>query len=179
MSRVGRLPVPVPKGVTVSVEGLKVTVKGPKGELSQIVRNGIAVEVGDGEVLVTRSSEDRKTKGFHGLYRQLVNNMVVGVSQGFSRSLVINGVGYRAEVGPKSVTLNLGYSNPVEYVVPEGVTVTAEGANKLVVSGISKELVGKTASEIRSVRPPEPYKGKGVKYEDEYVRRKVGKSGIK
>lgn len=179
MSRVGRLPIPVPSGVTVEVKGQDVTVKGPKGTLSQTVRSGITVAVEGNEVLVTRASDDKKIRGFHGLYRQLVNNMVIGVSQGFNRNLLINGVGYRAEVGPKTVTLNLGFSNPVEFMIPEGISIAAEGANKLVVSGIDKALVGKTASEIRSVRPPEPYKGKGIKYEDEYIRRKVGKSGIK
>ncbi len=179
MSRVGRMPIPVPNGVTVDISGKTVTVKGSKGSLSQTISGNIAVTMDDGQVVVSRNSEDKKTKGFHGLYRQLIRNMVVGVSEGFSRSLLINGVGYRAEVGPKTVLLNLGYSNPVEYTIPEGITIAAEGANKLIVSGIDKHLVGKTASEIRSVRPPEPYKGKGVKYEEEYIRRKVGKSGIK
>jgi large subunit ribosomal protein L6 len=179
MSRVGRLPINVPKGVTVTVEGSTVSVKGPKGELRQEVRPEVTVVVEDDIVTVDRRNESKKAKGFHGLYRQLVHNMIAGVSQGFSRTLLINGVGYRAEVGNKSVMLNLGYSNPIEYMIPEGVAITAEGNNKLVVQGIDKQLVGKTASEIRKVRPPEPYKGKGVRYEDEYVRRKVGKSGIK
>ncbi|POQ98771.1 50S ribosomal protein L6 [Alkalispirochaeta sphaeroplastigenens] len=179
MSRIGRLPIDVPKGVTVTVNDMNVTVKGPKGELSQLLRPEVSLEVQDDTVVVSRKNDSKKAKGFHGLYRQLVANMVVGVSQGFSRTLLINGVGYRAEVKGSSVLLNLGYSNPIEYMVPEGITITGEGANKLVVQGIDKQLVGKTASEIRKVRPPEPYKGKGVKYEDEYVRRKVGKSGIK
>ncbi len=179
MSRIGRLPIAVPKGVTVSVDGAIVKVKGPKGELQQQTRPEVAVEVSDDTVTVTRKNESKKAKGFHGLYRQLIHNMVTGVSQGFSRTLLINGVGYRAEVGKNSVMLNLGFSNPIEFMIPEGITITAETANKLVVQGIDKELVGKTASEIRKVRPPEPYKGKGIKYEDEYVRRKVGKSGIK
>ncbi len=179
MSRVGRMPIPVPNGVTVDIDGKTVSVKGSKGSLSQTITGNIVVTLEEGQVVVSRSSEDKKTKGFHGLYRQLIHNMVVGVSQGFSRSLLINGVGYRAEVGPKTVTLNLGYSNPVDFAIPDGITVVAEGANKLIVSGIDKQLVGKTASEIRSVRPPEPYKGKGVKYEEEHIRRKVGKSGIK
>lgn len=179
MSRIGRLPITVPKGVTVAVNGSAVTVKGPKGELVQQVRPEVVVETNDDQVVVTRKNESKKAKGFHGLYRQLVQNMVVGVSAGFSRTLLINGVGYRAEVGKESVMLNLGYSNPIEFRIPEGITITSEGANKLIVQGIDKQLVGKTASEIRKVRPPEPYKGKGIKYEDEYVRRKVGKSGIK
>ena len=179
MSRVGLLPINVPKGVTVTVNGSTVSVKGPKGELSQVLRPEVTVMVENDLVTVSRKNESKKAKGFHGLYRQLVYNMVTGVSQGFTRTLLINGVGYRAEVGNKSVMLNLGYSNPIEFMIPEGVAITAEGNNKLVVQGIDKQLVGKTASEIRKVRPPEPYKGKGVRYEDEYVRRKVGKSGIK
>lgn len=179
MSRVGLLPINVPKGVTVTVDGSTVSVKGPKGELSQVLRPEVTVMVENDLVTVSRKNESKKAKGFHGLYRQLVYNMVTGVSQGFTRTLLINGVGYRAEVGNKSVMLNLGYSNPIEFMIPEGVAITAEGNNKLVVQGIDKQLVGKTASEIRKVRPPEPYKGKGVRYEDEYVRRKVGKSGIK
>ncbi|TVR69637.1 MAG: 50S ribosomal protein L6 [Spirochaetaceae bacterium] len=179
MSRIGRLPITVPKGVTVSLEGATVKVKGPKGELEQDVRPEVIVEIDGDTVLINRKSESKKAKGFHGLYRQLVQNMVTGVSQGFSRTLLINGVGYRSEVGNKSVTLSIGYSNPIEFMIPQGITITSEGANKLVVQGIDKQLVGKTASEIRKVRPPEPYKGKGIKYEDEYVRRKVGKSGIK
>lgn len=161
------------------MEGSTVKVKGPKGELAQAIRPEVTVDIVDDTVTVNRKNESKKAKGFHGLYRQLVQNMVAGVSQGFSRTLLINGVGYRAEVGKDTVTLNLGYSNPIEFVIPEGVTITSEGANKLVIQGIDKQLVGKTASEIRKVRPPEPYKGKGIKYEDEYVRRKVGKSGIK
>lgn len=179
MSRIGRLPIPVPSGVTVTLDGSTVKVKGPKGELEQDVRPEVNVVIEGDSVVVTRKNESKKARGFHGLYRQLVNNMVTGVSQGFTRTLLINGVGYRAEVGNKSVTLNIGYSNPIEYVIPQGITITSEGANKLVVQGIDKQLVGKTASEIRKVRPPEPYKGKGIKYENEFVRRKVGKSGIK
>lgn len=179
MSRIGRLPIAVPKGVSVTVDGGTVAVKGPKGELAQKVRPEISLEITDDSIVVSRKNESKKAKGFHGLYRQLVQNMITGVSQGFTRTLIINGVGYRAEVGKNSVTLNLGYSNPIEYVIPEGITITSEGTTKLIVQGIDKQLVGKTASEIRKVRPPEPYKGKGIKYEDEYVRRKVGKSGIK
>lgn len=179
MSRIGRLPVAIPNGVSVAVEGQTVAVKGPKGNLSQQVRPEVTVEVTADTVVVTRKNESKKAKGFHGLYRQLIQNMVTGVSQGFSRTLLINGVGYRAEVAKDAVMLSLGYSNPIEFKIPEGIAVTAEGNNKLVIQGIDKHLVGKTASEIRKVRPPEPYKGKGVKYEDEYVRRKVGKSGIK
>jgi large subunit ribosomal protein L6 len=173
------LPVAIPNGVTVDVSSDAVTVKGPKGELSQSYRPEVTVTVADGSVVVDRVNESKKAKGFHGLYRQLISNMVVGVSEGYSRSLLINGVGFRAEVNGKAITLNLGYSNPIEFRLPEGVEAVAETPNKLTIRGIDKELVGKVASEIRKIRPPEPYKGKGVKYENEYVRRKVGKSGIK
>ncbi len=179
MSRVGRMPIPVPQGVTVDVKNGTVTVKGPKGELQKAYRSEVDVTVNDGVVVVERNSESRKARGFHGLYRQLIHNMVVGVTEGYSRTLLINGVGFRAEVTGNSVMLNLGFSNPIEFRLPEGITAVAEGANKLTLSGSDKELVGKVASEIRMLRPPEPYKGKGVKYENEYVRRKVGKSGIK
>jgi large subunit ribosomal protein L6 len=179
MSRVGRLPVAIPKGVSVDVGDSAVTVKGPKGELSKPFRSEVSISVNDGEVVVERTAETKKARGFHGLYRQLIRNMVVGVSDGYAKTLLINGVGFRAEVSGKSVMLNLGYSNPIEFRLPEGITAEADGPNKLTVRGIDKELVGKVASEIRKIRPPEPYKGKGVKYEDEYVRRKVGKSGIK
>jgi large subunit ribosomal protein L6 len=179
MSRVGRMPIPIPQGVTVAVKDGTVTVKGPKGELQQSYRPEVDIQINDNEVVVARNSDSRKARGFHGLYRQLIHNMVVGVSQGYSRTLLINGVGYRAEVGASSVMLNLGFSNPIEFRLPDGIKAEADGPNKLTLSGISKELVGKVASEIRKIRPPEPYKGKGVKYENEYVRRKVGKSGIK
>lgn len=179
MSRVGRLPVEIPKGVTVNVEPSAVTVKGPKGELSAAYRPEVNVSVNDNEVVVERTSETKKARGFHGLYRQLIRNMVVGVTDGFSKTLLINGVGFRAEVNGQTIMLNLGYSNPIEFRLPDGVSAEADGPNKLTVRGIDKQLVGKVASEIRKIRPPEPYKGKGVKYADEYVRRKVGKSGIK
>ncbi|MFP4212308.1 MAG: 50S ribosomal protein L6, partial [Alkalispirochaeta sp.] len=156
-----------------------VTVKGPKGELSRPYRPEVTVTVADGNVVVDRVNESKKAKGFHGLYRQLISNMIVGVSEGYTRNLLINGVGFRAEVNGAAITLNLGYSNPIEFRLPEGIEAIAETPNKLSIRGIDKELVGKVASEIRKIRPPEPYKGKGVKYENEYVRRKVGKSGIK
>lgn len=179
MSRVGRLPVPIPKGVSVDVSESLVKVKGPKGELQESYRPEVKVTVDGETVLVERTTESRKARGFHGLYRQLIHNMIVGVTDGYARTLLINGVGFRAEVSGNAITLNLGYSNPIEFRLPDGVTADAEGPNKLTVRGIDKQLVGKVASEIRKIRPPEPYKGKGVKYEDEYVRRKVGKSGIK
>tara|TARA_B100000614_G_C14298047_1_gene390726 strand:+ start:97 stop:618 length:522 start_codon:yes stop_codon:yes gene_type:complete len=173
------LPITIPSGVSVDVAGQSVTVKGPKGELTEALRSEVAVQVEDNQVIVERAVENRKARGFHGLYRQLIANMVTGVSEGFSRALLINGVGYRAEVSGQSITLNLGFSNPVEFRLPDGITAETDGPNRIVVRGISKQLVGKVASEIRGIRPPEPYKGKGIKYENEYVRRKVGKSGIK
>ena len=179
MSRIGRLPVVIPQGVTVSKEGNTVTVKGPKGTLSREVRPQISVEIKDNEVILTRSSDDKEIRGYHGLYRQLIHNMVVGVSQGYTKTLVINGVGYKAEMGKGFVTLSLGYSTTIDYVIPEGINIAVEGPTKLVITGIDKERVGQTAAEIRSLRGPEPYKGKGIKYSDEVIRRKVGKTGKK
>lgn len=179
MSRIGKLPIRIPKGVTVTVADRLVTVKGPKGELAQAIEPEATVAVSDEEVVVTRTNETKRAKSMHGLYRNLINNMVTGVSEGFTRTLLINGVGYRAEVQDSVLVLNLGYSNPVEYPVPDGLTITCEGPTKILVSGIDKQRVGQVSAEIRSVRPPEPYKGKGVRYEDEYVRRKVGKAGVK
>ena len=179
MSRIGKLPVVIPQGVTVSMEGNTVTVKGPKGTLSREVRPQISVEIKDNKVILTRSSDDKEIRGYHGLYRQLIHNMVVGVSQGYTKTLVINGVGYKAEMGKGFVTLSLGYSTTIDYVIPEGINIAVEGPTKLVITGIDKERVGQTAAEIRSLRGPEPYKGKGIKYETENIRRKVGKSGGK
>ncbi len=179
MSRIGKLPVAIPQGVTISVADDTVTVEGPKGTLSQTYVPLVEFTVGDGECVVTRKNDSKKARAFHGLYRKLLDNMVVGVSQGFSKTLLINGVGYRAEAQGKSVVFNLGYSMPIEYPIPEGLTITADGPNKVTVSGISRERVGQVAAEIRSLRPPEPYKGKGVKYENEVIMRKVGKAGIK
>ncbi len=179
MSRIGKLPVAIPQGVTVTVADGVVTVKGPKGTLSQAVRPQVNVEVKDSEVVLTRVNDEKEVRGYHGLYRQLVNNMIVGVSQGYSKALVINGVGFKAEAGKNFVTLSLGYSTQIDFMIPSDVSITVENPTKLVVSGISKERVGQVAAEIRSLRGPEPYKGKGIKYETENIRRKVGKSGGK
>ncbi len=179
MSRVGKLPVQIPNGVTVKVDKQTVTVEGPKGKLSQPFRREVTIAVEDTAALVSRIDDSKKARAMHGLYRNLLNNMVIGVSQGFRKTLVINGVGYRAEIRDKNLFLNLGYSNPIEYPIPEGMQITVEGTNKVVIGGIDKQQVGQVASEIRGLRPPEPYKGKGVKYEEEQIRRKVGKSGIK
>ena len=179
MSRVGKLPVAVPEGVSIDIDGSTVTAKGPNGTLSQGFSTEVTVKVADGAVLVERTADSKRARSMHGLYRNLINNMVTGVSTGFAKILVINGVGYRAEVQEKILVLNLGYSNPVDYPIPEDVSISCEGPTRITVAGTDKQRVGQVAAEIRSIRPPEPYKGKGVRYEDEYVRRKVGKAGVK
>ncbi|NBF40085.1 MAG: 50S ribosomal protein L6 [Spirochaetes bacterium] len=179
MSRVGKLPVPIPENVKVSIADRNVTVEGPRGTMSQEFSNLVEVKSEDGVILVTRVNDSKRARAFHGLYRNLIRNMVTGVTTGFSRTLLINGVGYRAELRENTLVLNLGFSTPIEYPVPEGLTITTEGPNKFTVSGNSKQEVGKAASELRSLRPPEPYKGKGIKYEEERIVRKVGKAGIK
>ena len=161
------------------MSGDAIVVKGPKGELTQAYEPEVEISVQDGTGMVTRRNDSKRARSMHGLYRNLLNNMVTGVSSGFQRTLVITGVGYRAEMSGQNLLLNLGYSNPIEYRAPEGVTLAVDGQTKVIVSGIDKQAVGQAASEIRSLRPPEPYKGKGVRYEDEQIRRKVGKSGIK
>ena len=179
MSRIGKLPVQIPEKVTVNVNNGLVSVTGPKGSLELQTRPEVTIEVQNNEVVVTRHNDEKASRSYHGLYRQLVRNMIQGVTTGFQKVLLINGVGYRAEVKDNILTLNLGYSLPIEYIIPEGISITTDGPAKLTVSGISKEKVGKCAAEIRSLRGPEPYKGKGIKYEDETIRRKVGKSGGK
>lgn len=179
MSRVGLKPITVPKGVKVTVTPSLVTVEGPKGKLEQSYLPDVSFKVSETEVQVERKNDEKAVKSLHGLYRNLVNNMIKGVSEGFKRVLVINGVGYRAEVKGDILTLNLGYSNPIDYMIPKGITAAVEANTKITVTGISKEKVGQVACEIRGIRPPEPYKGKGVKYEEETIRRKVGKSGVK
>lgn len=179
MSRIGKRPISIPDKVTITIEGQQVTVKGPKGELSRELPPEVAVEQQDGTVLVNRRDDSRPARQRHGLCRTLVANMVEGVSQGFQRRLEIQGVGYRAQVQGRNLVLNVGYSNPVTIEPPEGVQVAVEANTNVIVSGINKEIVGNTAARIRSVRPPEPYKGKGIRYAGEFVRRKVGKAGKK
>ena len=180
MSRIGRLPVAIPAGVTVEVaENNKVTVKGPKGTLERELPTEMSIKVEGEEVVVTRPNDLKKMKSLHGLTRTLINNMVVGVTEGYQKVLEVNGVGYRAAKSGKTLTLNLGYSHPVEMEDPEGVESAVEGQNKIIVKGIDKEKVGQYAAEIRDKRRPEPYKGKGIKYADEVIRRKVGKTGAK
>jgi len=179
MSRIGKIPVKLPKGVKASFANDTMTVEGPKGKLTQKYHPVIAFEPKGDEIIVSRSSEEKQVKAFHGLYRNLLNNMVKGVSEGFSKTLVITGVGYRAEVQGKMLVMNLGYSTEIYVGIPAGLSVTAEGGAKVTVSGIDKQRVGELAAQIRKLRPPEPYKGKGIRYEDERIRRKVGKSGVK
>ena len=180
MSRVGKMPIAIPAGVTVTVTPENVvTVKGPKGELVKAMHKDINIAVEDAQVVVTRPSDVKEHRALHGLTRALLNNMVVGVSQGFSKTLELNGVGYRAQLQGKKLVMNLGYSHPVEIEPIEGVTFETPAATKVVVKGIDKEKVGAAAADIRSWRKPEPYKGKGVKYENEVIRRKEGKTGKK
>lgn len=179
MSRIGRLPVAIPAGVEVKIaEGNVVTVKGPKGTLERALPIEMGIKVEDGHVVVTRPNDVKRMKALHGLTRSLIHNMVVGVSEGYKKVLEVNGVGYRAAKQGNKLTLNLGYSHPVEMIDPEGIESAVDG-NKITVSGISKEKVGQYAAEIRDKRRPEPYKGKGIKYADEVIRRKVGKTGKK
>ena len=179
MSRIGRLPVVVPAGVTVEVkENNYVVVKGSKGTLERNLPEEMDIKVEDGHVVVTRPNDLKKMKALHGLTRTLIHNMVVGVSEGYEKVLEVNGVGYRAQKQGKKLVLSLGYSHPVEMEDPEGLETTVDG-NKITVKGISKEKVGQYAAEIREKRKPEPYKGKGIKYADEVIRRKVGKTGKK
>ena len=179
MSRIGRMPVAIPAGVTVEIaEGNKVTVKGPKGTLVRELPHEMEIKIEDGHVIVSRPNDLKRMKSLHGLTRTLIHNMTIGVSEGYTKTLEVNGVGYRAAKAGKKLTLNLGYSHPVEMEDPEGLETTVDG-NKIVVKGISKEKVGQYAAEIRDKRRPEPYKGKGIKYADEVIRRKVGKTGKK
>src|SRR6201996_8741452 len=175
MSRIGKKPVPLPKGVTASVDGQLVKVKGPKGELSVKLVHDVDVKVDAGGIIVSPRADMEKARQMWGLSRTLVNNLVVGVTQGFQQKLEINGVGYRAAVQGKSLNLQLGFSHDVNYPIPAGITITAEKPTALTVAGIDKQLVGQVAAEIRGYRPPEPYKGKGVKYAEEHIRRKEGK----
>ena len=177
MSRVGRLPVAIPAGVTVDLkEGNDLTVKGPKGTLQRVLPAEMEVKVEGDQIIVNRPNDLKKMKSFHGLTRSLIHNMVVGVSEGYTKVLEVNGVGYRAQKNGKTLVLNLGYSHPIEMEDPEGLESSVEG-NKITISGIDKEKVGQYAAEIRDKRRPEPYKGKGIKYADEVIRRKVGKAG--
>lgn len=175
MSRIGKLPVTIPAGVNVNISGLDVTVKGPLGQLSRTFK-GVMIAQKDSAIEVKPASGSRQDRAFWGLTRSLLNNMVLGVSSGFKRELQINGVGYRAEVKGNAVVFNLGHSHPIEFPMPEGVKIQVEKQTTVFVSGIDKQAVGQTAARIRALRPPEPYKGKGVKYAEETIRRKAGKA---
>ena len=179
MSRIGRKPVTVPKGVTLQVQGNTVAVKGPRGELSRALHPEMQIAFTNDQFTVARPSEDKRHKALHGLTRTLVQNMVEGVSKGFSKSLEIQGVGYKAEAKPYGVNLIVGYSHPVKYEAPKGIKITVDNNTMVKIEGADKELVGQVAAELRSVRPPEPYKGKGIRYVGEQVRRKAGKTGAK
>ncbi len=179
MSRIGRLPIEIPQGVQVRMEGGVFSAKGPKGEHSERIHGDMKVEIDDKEVRVVRPTEQKRHRSLHGLSRTLIANSVHGVSQGFEKKLEIRGVGYRAEVQGKKLILNVGYSNPVEFPIPPEIEIKAESPTSIAVSGVSKQRVGQVAAEIRGIRRPEPYKGKGVRYEGEYVRQKAGKTAGK
>ncbi|RHH67054.1 MULTISPECIES: 50S ribosomal protein L6 [Vagococcus] len=177
MSRIGNKPVVVPAGVTVTQSGNTVTVKGPKGELTREFSPNITLNISEGEVILTRPDDTKENKTLHGTMRANLNNMVVGVSEGFEKALELIGVGYRAQLQGKKLVLNVGYSHPVEFETPEGITIEVPSNTQIVVKGSNKEVVGEFSANIRGVRPPEPYKGKGIRYVGEHVRRKEGKTG--
>ena len=179
MSRIGKIPVTLASGVKVNIEKNSIQVEGPKGKLAMDFSNDVEISLKDNNVVITRKDDSKRSKAMHGLYRNLLNNMVIGVSTGFKKVLLITGIGYRVEKKGNSLILSLGYSNTIEYPIPEGISIEVEANNKIIVSGKDKQQLGHVCAEIRSFRPPEPYKGKGVRYEKEYVRKKVGKTGIK
>lgn len=181
MSRIGKLPIIVPSGIEVNINGSNIKIKGPKGELEYTFSPLIQVIYADNTIMIKRKGEDPHERSLHGLTRALINNMVVGVSEGFQKQLEIIGVGYRAQLSGKKLTLNLGYSHPIDYITPEGIEISMDKDKKniIVVTGINKQLVGEVSAKIRSFRPPEPYKGKGIRYIDEYVARKAGKTASK
>ncbi len=179
MSRIGKMPITVPAGVTVTIEDNFVTVKGPKGELSRQINKNMKLTLDNGVLTVERPNDEKENRAMHGLSRTLINNMVVGVTDGFKKTLEINGVGYRCALQGKNINFNLGFSHPCVKEPPAGITFEVPAPNKIIVSGADKEVVGAVAAEIRTLRPPEPYKGKGIRYEGEFVRRKMGKAGAK
>lgn len=177
MSRIGNKPITVPEGIEVKLDGQKITVKGPKGTLERKIHDNISVKLENNVITVTRPNDEKENRSLHGLTRTLINNMIEGVSQEFTKQLEINGVGYRATKQGKTLVLTLGYSHSVNMVEPDGITFEVPNPNTVIVKGIDKELVGQTAAEVRTKRPPEPYRGKGIKYADEHIRRKEGKTG--
>ena len=177
MSRIGKMPIPVPSGIKVDIQGSKVVVTGPKGKLEREIRPEISIKVEDGNLLLDTIDESKKSMAMKGLTRSLINNMVLGVTEGFKKVLVIEGVGYRASASGKNLTLNVGYSNPVEFKLPDVVSGSVDNNTTIVLESIDKEALGMTAAQIRAIRKPEPYKGKGIRYEGEYIQRKAGKTG--
>lgn len=179
MSRIGRKAIVLPKGTSVTIKGDKVVVKGTKGELDTPLMPGIAVDVSDGRVVVSRSNDEKQTCAWHGMTRALIANMVTGVTEGFQKTMEIVGVGWRAQLQGKKLVMNLGFSHPVEFTPPQGIEIVVENPIKLIIKGIDKELVGQTCALIRGYRPPEPYHGKGIRFQDEHIVRKAGKTGAK
>ncbi len=179
MSRIGKMPIPVPAGVTVEIKGQDISVSGKKGTLNRTVHSEVSLVLEDGVILVDGKRKSRNISAFRGLTRSLVNNMVVGVDEGFKKVLVVEGVGYRASMAGNNLSLSVGYSNPVEFPLPENVSGNVEGNTKIVLESIDKEALGLAAAKIRAIRKPEPYKGKGIRYEDERIVRKAGKTGAK
>ena len=179
MSRVGKLPITIPGNVKVNIDNTLIKVEGPKGKLQQKTMPEVRIDIRDNTAIVTRTNDGKRARAMHGLYRNLINNMITGVSEGFTRRLKLIGVGYRAEVKGSTLVLNLGYSNPVEYTIPEGITIKVDANTTIIASGIDKHHLGQVCANIRAFRPPEPYKGKGIRHETEFVRKKVGKTGVK
>lgn len=177
MSRIGKMPVPMPSGVSVDINGQAVKVKGPKGELNREFHERVTIAVEDGEAVVNREDDTRESRALHGLSRALLANMVEGVANGFKKELEVVGVGYRAQLKGRDIEMQLGFSHPVNFAAPDGITFEVPEPTKIIISGIDKELVGQVAANIRKIRPPEPYKGKGVRYSGEHIRRKAGKAG--
>lgn len=177
MSRIGKQPIPVPGDIKVDIKGQIITVSGKNGQLERQILPELEVSMNDQQILVTNRDNSKRTNAFRGMTRSLVNNMVIGVSEGFKKTLIVEGVGYKANIAGKTLTLNVGYSNPVEFSVPEGIQINVDGNNKIIVESNDKELLGLTSARIREIRKPEPYKGKGIRYEDEHIVRKVGKAG--
>ena len=177
MSRIGKQPIPIPADIKIDIKGQNITVTGKNGKLEREILPELEVSMKDQEILVTNRDNSKRTNAFRGMTRSLINNMVIGVNEGFKKTLIVEGVGYKVNTSGKKLTLNVGYSNPVEFPIPEGITITVNGTNTIIVESIDKELLGLTCAKIREVRKPEPYKGKGIRYEDEHIVRKVGKAG--
>lgn len=177
MSRIGKQPIPVPADIKIDIKGQNILVSGKKGSLERVILPELEVSMKDQEIFVDNRDNSKRTNAFRGMTRSLINNMVVGVHEGFKKTLIVEGVGYKVNMSGKTLTLNVGFSNPVEFPIPEGIQINVDGSNKIIVESIDKELLGLTTAKIREIRKPEPYKGKGIRYEDEHIVRKVGKAG--